>query len=114
MKVNYQPTVIEHLTLKIYVDNAIDELSSVRTNQDNDLNHYNLTNNNSITLITQAVNDNQVKTEAYVDQFHQKKDRSRRGLGRDFYDQSNDLVKSKQGNVFNDNKPKNLDSITVN
>ena len=35
VKVNYQPAVNEHLTPKIYVDNAIDGLSLVRNNQDN-------------------------------------------------------------------------------
>ena len=46
---------------------------------------YNLTNINSITLNTQAVNDNHVKTKACVDQFHQKNERSRRDLGIDFF-----------------------------
>ena len=41
VKVNYQPTVNEHLTPKIYVDNAKDESSLVRNNQDNDCNYYN-------------------------------------------------------------------------
>ena len=35
VKVNYQPAVNEHLTPKIYVDNAIDGLSLVRNNQYN-------------------------------------------------------------------------------
>ena len=63
---------------------------------------------------TQAVNDNQVITEAYVDQFHQEKQPSRRVLGKDFYDESNDLMKNNQENDFNDNKLTNIDSITVN
>ena len=54
VKVNYQPAVNEHLTPKIYVDNALDELSLVRNNQDNDFNNNNLTNKNSVTLNTQA------------------------------------------------------------
>ena len=63
---------------------------------------------------TQAVNDNQVITKAYVDQFHQENERSRRDVGLDFYDESNDLVKNNQDNDLNDNKLTNLHSITVN
>ena len=51
-----------------------------------------------------AKNDNEVITKAYVDQFHQEKERSRRDLGIDFYDESSDLVKNNQGNDFNKNK----------
>ena len=82
-----------HLTPKLYVDNAIDESTLVRSNQNKDFNNYNLANINSITLNTQAVNDNQVITKAYVDQFHQENERSRRDLVIDFFDESNDLVK---------------------
>ena len=49
----------------------------------------------SITLYTQAVNDNQVITKAYVDQFHQENERSRRDLGIEFYNVSSDIVKKK-------------------
>ena len=83
-----------HLTAQLYVDNSIDEPSLVRNNQDNDFNQYNLTNINSITLYTQAVIDNQVITKAYVDQFHNDNERTRQDLGLDFYDESNDLVKT--------------------
>ena len=98
----------------MYVDNAVDESSLVRNNQDNDFNNNNLTNRNSITLITQAVNDNQVITKAYVDQFHQENERSRRGLGIDFYNESSDIVKNNQDNDLNDNKLTNINSITIN
>ena len=77
---NYQPAVNEPLTSQVYVDNAIDETSLVRNNQDNNFNNHNLTNINSITLNTQAVNNNQVITKAYVDQFPQESERSRRDL----------------------------------
>ena len=70
------PQVGSHLTAKLYVDNAIDEASLVRNIQDNDSNNYNLTNINSITLNTQAVNDNQVITKIYVDEFHQENERA--------------------------------------
>ena len=77
----------------MYADNAVYESSLVTNNQDNDSNNNNLTNINSITLIAQAVNDNQVITKAYVDQFHQEDERSRRDAGLDCYDESSDLVK---------------------
>ena len=114
VKVNYQHAVNEHLTPKVYVDTAIHEPSLVRNNQDNDFNNYNLTNINSITLNTQAVNDNQVITKAYVDRYHQEKERPRRDLGIDFHDESNVLVKNKQDNDLFDKNIKNLDSNTVN
>ena len=98
----------------MYVDNTVDESSLVRNNQDNDFNNNNLTNIYSITLNTQAVNDNEVITKAYVDQFHQENERSRRDLGIDFYNESNDLVRNNQDNNLNDRKLTNIDSITVN
>ena len=62
----------------------------------------------------EAENDNQVITKAYVDQFHQENERSRRNLGIVFYNESNNLVKSNQDNDFNDNKLTNINSITIN
>ena len=63
---------------------------------------------------SQAVSDNQVITKAYVDQFHQQNERSRRDLGIDFHNESSDIVKNNQDNDLNDNKVTNLDSVTVN
>ena len=114
IQVNQLPQIDSHLTAKLYVDNSIDEPSLVRNNQDNDFGNYNLTNINSITLNKQAENDDQVITKAYVDQFHQENETTRRDLGIDFYDESNDLVKSNQDNDLNDNKLTNLDSVQVN
>ena len=108
------PLSITEACSKNYVDNSIDEVSLVRNNKDNDFDNYNLTNNNSITLNKQAEKDNEVITKAYVDQFHQENERSRRDLGIDFYDESSDLVKNNQDNDLNDNKLTNLDSIQVN
>ena len=71
-------------------------------------------NINTITLNKQAENDNEVITKAYVDRFHQDNERSRRDLGIDFYNESNDLVKNNQDNDLNDYKFTNLDSIQVN
>ena len=114
LQVNQWPQIDSHLTPKLYVDTEIDQSSLVRNNRDNIFGNYNLTNINSITLNTQAVNDNQVITKAYVDQFHQENERTRRDLGIDFYDESNDLVKNNQDNNFKDNKLTNINSITIN
>ena len=91
---------------KNYVDNIF--------KNDIDFNDNKLTNINSITLNTQAFNDNQVITKAYVDQFHNDNERSGRDLGIDFYNESNILVKNNQDNDFNDNKLTNINSITIN
>ena len=110
---------------KNYVDNLfndpsivknteIDQSSLVRNNQDNDFGNYNLTNINSITLNKQAENDNEVITKAYADLFHQENERSRRNLGIDFYNESDDIVKNNQDNNFNDNTLTNVNSITIN
>ena len=80
----------------MYVDNTRDEPSLARNNQDKDFNNNNLTNLNSITLKTQAVNDNHVITETYVDQFHQENEQFGRDLGIDFDDESSDLVKKQR------------------
>ena len=114
IQVNQWPQIDSQLIPRLYVDNAVDESSLVRNNQDNDFNNNNSTNINSITLNTQAINDNQVITKAYVDQFHQENERCRRDVGSDFYDESNDLVKNNQDNDLNDKKLTYLDSITIN
>ena len=64
IQVNQLLQIDSHLTAKNYVDNAIDEISLVRNNQDNDFNNNNLTNINNITLNKKAENDNQVITKA--------------------------------------------------
>ena len=108
------PQIDSDVTAKLYVDNAVDEPSLVRNNRDTNFNNYNLTNINSITLKTQAVNHNDVITKAYVDQFHQETERSRRDLGIDFYDESSDKVKNNQDNDLSDNKLTNINSIRNN
>ena len=112
IQVNQWPQIDSHLTPKLYVDNAIDETSLVRNNQDNDFGN-NLTNINSITLHKQAENDNEVTTKSYVDQFHQENERSRRDVVLDFYNESSDLVKNNQDNDLKDNKLTNLNSVAV-
>ena len=114
VKVNYQPAVIEHLTPKLYVENAIDEISLIRNFQDNDINNYNSTDISNLTLSTQAVNDDHVFTKAYVDQFHQENEGTQRDLGLDFYNESNDLVKNNHDKNSNDNKLTTLESLSVN
>ena len=106
------PQIDSHLTAKLYVDNSIDKPTLVRNTQNNDFKINNLTNINSINK--PAENDNEVITKAYVDQFHQQNERSRRDVGLDFYDESSDLVKNSQDNDLNGNKLTNLGSITVN
>ena len=104
IQVNQLPQIDSHSTAKLHVDNSIDELSLVRNNQDNDFTNHNLTSIKSITSNTQAVNGNQVITKTYVDQFHQEDERSRRDLGIDFHDESNDLLKNNHDNEFDLNK----------
>ena len=67
-----------------------------------------------MTSNTHAVNENQVTTKAYVDQFHQENERSRRDVGLDFYEESSDVVKNNQDKVLNENKLTNLNLITIN
>ena len=95
VKVNYNNAVDSHLTPKIDVDNAIDESSLVRNNQDNDSNNYKLTNIKSTNINTSAVKVNQFFTKLKVAQFHNENDRSRNDLGLDFYNESSELVKKR-------------------
>ena len=76
----------------------------VRKKQVNDFYTHNLTNIDSFTLNTQAVNDNQVITKAYVDQFYQENEQSRRDIGLNFYNESSEIVKNNQDTDFNNNK----------
>ena len=102
IRVNQLPQIDSHLTAKLYVDNSLDEPLFVRNNQAIDFNNYKLTNINSITLNTQAVNNNHVITKAYVDQFLQENERSRKDVGLSFYNESSDLVKNNKDKDLND------------
>ena len=113
-QVNRLPQIDSHLTAKLYVDNAIDESSLIRNNQDNDFNNKNLTKINSFALNKQAENGNEVITKAYIDQFHQENEQSRRDLGIDFYDEVSDLVINNRDNDLRDNKLTNIDSAVAN
>ena len=108
------PISIGEAASKNYVDNLFNDPSIIKNNKDNDFGNYSLTNINSITMNKQAENDNEVISKAYVDQFHQENEQSRRDLGIDCHNESNDLVKNIQDNNLNDNKLTNLDSIQVN
>ena len=114
IQVNQWPQIHSHLTPKLHIDTEIDQPSLFRNNQDNNFNNNNLTNINSISLNKQAENDNEVITRAYVDQIHQENERSRRDLGKYFYDESSDLGTNNQDNDLNDNKLINIDSVVVN
>ena len=113
IQVNQLPQIDSHSTAMLYVDNSLDEPSLVRKNQNNDSNNFNPTNIISITLNTQAVNDGHVITKAYVKQFHQENEQSRRDVGLDFYDESRDLMTNNPDNDFNDKKIPNIDFKTV-
>ena len=78
------------------------------------MNNFSLTNINSFTLNTQAVNDNQVITKSYVDLFHLEKRRSRQKLGKIYYNESSDLVRKNQQKIFNDTMLTKMDRKTVN
>ena len=61
----------------------------------------------------EAVNDNEVITKSYVDQFDSVNKGNRTDVGFSFCNEEVDLVKNNQDNDFNDNKLTNSDSITV-
>ena len=83
IQVSQLPQIDSHLAAKLYVENAIDEVSIARNIQDNDININSLTNKTSNTLNKPAENDNEVTTKAYVDQFHQENERRRQDVGLD-------------------------------
>ena len=114
LKVNYQPAFKRNQTPKLYVYNAIDEISLVRFTRVNDLNNLNLTKIKSSALNTQAVKDNEVITKSSVDHSHQENEQSRRDLGMDSENESSDIVKNNQDYDFNGNNLTNLDSIKIN
>ena len=114
IQVNQLPQIDSHLTAKLYVDNTVDESSLLRLDPDEilDLDNQDYIILNSTLTTPKTVIE--IPTKAYIDNLHEENERSRRDLGIDFYDESNDLVKDIQENDFNDNKLINIDSITVN
>ena len=114
IQVNQLCQIDSHLTPKLYVDNTIDESSLLRLDPNEKLD---LDNQGSIILNSTLKPPKmviEIPTKAYIDSLHEENERSRRDLGIDFYDESNDLVKNNQDNDFNDNKLLNLDSVVVN
>ena len=104
IKVNKWPRDGEHLTPKLYVDNAIHESSLLRLHRDEKLK---LDEQDSILLDSILIPPNaiiELPTKSYVDSLHEI-NRDRRDLSSVFNDQDNE---------FNNNKLTNLDSITVN
>ena len=100
IKVNSFPTIPEHLTAKIYVDNAIfdgvNECSLLRLHPDEKLN---LDEQDSILLnstITSQKTIIELPNKSYVDSLLEENERSRRDLGLDFYDESSILVRFDQ------------------
>ena len=96
IKVNTFPTLEEHLTPKIYVDNAVSESSLLRLDPDEKLK---LDEQNSILLNSSLTSPRtiiELPTKSYVDSLHGKNERSRRDLGLDFYDETSTLVRFNQ------------------
>ena len=108
IKVNSFPTIAEHLTAEIYVDNAIfdgvNEQSLLRLDPEEKLN---LDEQDSIPLNSTSTFPNtiiELPTKSYVDSLHESS-RNRRYLSSVFNDQDNE---------FDNNKLTSLDSVTVN
>ena len=114
IQVNQLPQIDSHLTAKLHVDNVIDESSLLRLDPNEKLdldNQESIILNSTLKSPTTVI---EIPTKAYLDSLHEENERSRRDLGIDFYDESNDLIKNNQDNDFNDNKLLNLYSVTVN
>ena len=96
IKVNSYPTLDEQLTPKFYVDNCVDEESLLRLDPKGKIHYGKLDSiflNSSITSPRTII---ELPTESYVDSLHGENERSRRGLGLDFYDESSTLVRFNQ------------------
>ena len=114
IQVNQLPQIDSQLTAKLYVDTETDQTSLLRLDPNEKIE---LDNQDSITLnstSTDRMTTIEIPTKAYIDSLHEENERSRRYLGIDFFDESNDLVKNNQDNDLKDNKLTNMDSITVN
>ena len=96
IKVNSFPTLEEHLTPKIYVDNAVSESSLLRLDPDEKLKldeQISILLNSSSTLPKTIL---ELPTKSYNDSLHEENERSRRDLGLDFNDKSSTLVRFNQ------------------
>ena len=91
---NQLPQIDSHLTAKLYVDNAIDESSLLRLDPHEKLdldNQESIILNSTLKFLKTVI---EIPTKAYIDSLHEENERSRRDVGIDFYDESNDLVKT--------------------
>ena len=108
IKVNSFPTLEEHLTAKIYVDNAIfDGVNGHSLLRLDPMEKLNLDEQDSILLNSTLTLPNtivELPTKSYVDSLHESS-RNRRDLTSVFNDQDNE---------FDNNKLTNLDSVSVN
>ena len=100
IKVNSYPTLDEQLTPKFYVDNfvldCVDEGSLLRLDPKGKIHYGKLDSifpNSSITSPRTII---ELPTKSYLDSLHGEKERSRRDLGLDFYDESSTLVRFNQ------------------
>ena len=108
IKVNSFPTIPEHLTAKLYVDNAVfdgvKEHSLLRLHADEKLNigeRDSILLNSTLTLPNTLI---ELPTKSYVDSLHESS-RNRRDLSSVFNDEDNE---------FDKNKLNKVDSVTVN
>ena len=101
IKVNSYPTLDEQLTPKFYVDHfvldRVDEASLLRLDPKEmlhlDSKRDSIFLNSSLTSPTTII---ELPTKSYVDSLHGEKERSRRDLGLDFYDESSTLIRFNQ------------------
>ena len=87
----------------MYVDNAIDEPTLIRNNENNEFDDIFLINISHRTLNSELTDDNHAATKAYVDSLSES-DRNRRYFS---------LVFDAQDNEFDINKLRNPDDFTV-
>ena len=96
IQVNQLHQIDSHLTAKLYVDNTISESSLLRLDPDKKLK---LDEQNSILLNSSLTSPRtiiELSTKSYVDSLYGEKERSRRNLGLDFYDETSTLVRFNQ------------------
>ena len=117
IQVNHLPQIDSCLTAKLYVDNAIsywlDDMSLLRLDPDEKIK---LDEQDSIILNSTLISPNtiiELPTKAFIDSLHDRNERSRRDLGLDFGNKSNNWVKNNEINNFNDNKLTNIDFLKI-
>ena len=104
VKANSLQAITEAMTLKLYIDNCIDEPKIATCNQNKDFNKNNITNIISLTIKSETTDDNHNITKAFVDSLSEK-ERNRLDLC---------LVMNNHITEFKNTKLTIVDSITVN